>query len=107
MAKGKIIWGTVAAVAAGAGYLIKNPDQRAKLVGSTKKQWAKISDMVGEKEEEVPLEQRIGHPDPLDINDNEMVAEGSTYSVDYYNKEHENEDTSTSSLDNTEVQRHH
>ncbi|SDI55406.1 hypothetical protein [Natribacillus halophilus] len=103
MAKGKIFWGAAAAAAVSAGYLMKNPDQRAKLTGAAKQQWAKLT---GQEGEEVPLEERIGHPNPMDIDDNEMVAEGSTYAVDYYNQEHA-EDGQPGSLDNEQVQRHH
>ncbi|QDI90957.1 hypothetical protein EPH95_07005 [Salicibibacter halophilus] len=104
MAKGKAILGVVAAAAAGTGYLMKNPDQRAKLIGTTKKQLAKLA---GREGNDVPLQQRIGHPDPMDIDDNNMVAEGSTYAVDYYNQTYgENGDVATP-LDNTIEQRHH
>ncbi|MGG5252271.1 hypothetical protein ACQYAD_01840 [Neobacillus sp. SM06] len=29
---------------------------------------------------------KAGHPDPMDIEDNKMVSEGSLYGVQYYNK---------------------
>ncbi|QQK80860.1 hypothetical protein HUG20_13800 [Salicibibacter cibi] len=104
MAKGKVIFGVAAAATAGAGYLMKNPDQRAKLIGTTKKQLAKLT---GQDGEDIPLEQRIGHPDPMDIGDNKMVAEGSTYAVDYYNQEYGENGDPSMSLDNNIEQRHH
>jgi len=33
----------------------------------------------------VPVE-KAGHPDPLDVEDNKMVSEGSMYGVNYYNE---------------------
>ncbi|AXF55720.1 hypothetical protein [Salicibibacter kimchii] len=104
MAKGKVVLGVAAAAAAGTGYLIKNADQRAKLIGATKKQVAKLT---GREGNDIPLQQRIGHPDPVDMGDNNMVAEGSTYAVNYYNQAYgENGDTGMS-LDNNIEQRHH
>lgn len=35
------------------------------------------------------LQTNIGHPDPQDERDNNMVWEGSLYAVKYYNKEKE------------------
>ncbi|MED2973594.1 hypothetical protein P4361_15290 [Fictibacillus sp. B-59209] len=38
-----------------------------------------------EKDQKLPVN-KAGHPDPYDIDDNEMVSEGSMYPVNYYNK---------------------
>lgn len=94
MGKGKVmISSSVAAIAAGAVYLVKNPEKRKQLMESTKSRYHKLVGSASDKSSDIPFDQRIGNPDPLDINDNEMVAEGSTFSVDYYNKELEEEPT--------------
>ncbi len=33
-----------------------------------------------------PVMEKAGHPDPYDIGDNKMVAEGSMYAVNYFNE---------------------
>ncbi|EZH66970.1 hypothetical protein DH09_03245 [Bacillaceae bacterium JMAK1] len=93
MGKSKYVWTSaiVATVAAGATYLVKNPDKGRQLMDGAKSRYHKLVGSASNKGSDIPLEQRIGNPDPLDINDNEMVAEGSTFSVDYYNKAHEND----------------
>ncbi|GAK11824.1 hypothetical protein [Geomicrobium sp. JCM 19039] len=82
---------SVAALAAGATYLVRNPEKRKEWADRAKSGYNKMVGSATNKSSDIPLEQRIGNPDPMDINDNEMVAEGSTYSVDYYNKEHEDQ----------------
>jgi len=37
------------------------------------------------RKKSIPME-KIGHPDPYDEKDNEMVSEGALYAVDYYNR---------------------
>ncbi|WP_053361572.1 hypothetical protein [Bacillus sp. FJAT-27251] len=38
------------------------------------------------KEEDVVPVVKAGNPDPLDVEDNKMVSEGSMYGVNYYNE---------------------
>lgn len=37
------------------------------------------------------LLEKAGNPDPYDIEDTKMVGEGAMYSVDYYNREEQQE----------------
>lgn len=37
------------------------------------------------KKKRLPIE-KGGYPDPLDVEDNKMVSEGSMYSVNYFNE---------------------
>ncbi|MBD1378963.1 hypothetical protein [Metabacillus arenae] len=64
-------------------YLLKDEENRTKtkqLLGKLKP--AGSSNLSVEKSEL----QKAGTPDPMDTEDNKMVSEGSTFSVQYYNK---------------------
>ncbi|MCR6095733.1 hypothetical protein HXA34_13810 [Salipaludibacillus agaradhaerens] len=74
------------AVAAGSYYLGKE-ENREKLMHEFNRLKAKLK---GESKEDYEpyLEEKIGHSDPNDIEDNSMVDEGAVFSVNYYNEKH-------------------
>ncbi|CAM4054089.1 hypothetical protein D1970_10220 [Mesobacillus zeae] len=45
----------------------------------------KVMSMKSGKTTVLPV-QKAGNPDPLDVEDNKMVSEGSMYGVNYYNE---------------------
>lgn len=67
-------------------YLLKQSSNRvmAKMMMKDFKEKV-IPIMKKDQNSPLPVE-KAGHPDPLDIEDNEMVSEGSIYPVNYYNE---------------------
>lgn len=73
---------------AGASYFSKQENRnKAKVMYQSVKD--KIMDFWCEQNPTAceDLLQKAGNPDPYDIGDNKMVDEGALYSVDYYNRE--------------------
>ncbi|MGJ9382552.1 hypothetical protein CR203_10485 [Salipaludibacillus neizhouensis] len=77
------------AVAAGTYYLGKE-ENREKLQHNYNRMKAKFKNETKEDHEPY-LEEKVGHSDPNDEDDNSMVGEGAVYSVNYYNKTHKND----------------
>ncbi|WP_280769310.1 hypothetical protein [Salipaludibacillus daqingensis] len=72
------------AVAAGSYYLGK-PENREKVTHRVNQLKAKINNKTN-KDHQSHLTEKVGHSDPYDIEDNSMVDEGATFSVNYYNE---------------------
>lgn len=72
-----------------AAKYLSNKENREKAMEMVEKMKDKAMNMWGggTGQEDPELMDKAGHPDPHDIEDNRMVAEGAQYSVDYYNKE--------------------
>lgn len=71
---------------AAAVWMALNPKQN---VNKVKNMTASIKDKITPtkfKETDVVPVMKAGNPDPLDLEDNKMVSEGSMYGVDYYNE---------------------
>ncbi|WP_018921537.1 hypothetical protein [Salsuginibacillus kocurii] len=92
MGKSTIVWSTLAAGVAGTTlYLLRNDEQREKVVHNSKRWLATVRGSRKEEEDEY-LRDKIGHSDPLDVADNKMVDEGAMYSVLHYNEKQENDE---------------
>ncbi|TVP82350.1 MAG: hypothetical protein EA344_11755 [Alkalicoccus sp.] len=86
MAGSKWIVSTLAASAIGAaGYFLGKDDNRKRVNDYIKRAQAEIK---GETKEDTQPDfyEKVGHSDPLDVEDNSMVDEGSTFAVNYYNQ---------------------
>ncbi|WP_236634682.1 hypothetical protein [Alteribacter lacisalsi] len=82
----KLITSTLVATAVAAGsYYFGKEENREKLYHSFKRIKSKVKNET--KEDHNPyLNEKVGHSDPDDIQDNSMVDEGAMYSVNYYNE---------------------
>ena len=83
------IIGAVSASAV-AGYLLKNEDSRMKLTDNLENIKQKIKKNSGQKQhttlEAAGIPDQIETSDQAQIDNADMVSEGSQYGVDYYNK---------------------
>jgi hypothetical protein len=70
-------------VGAAALWMAMKPENKTKLTNMATQMKDKI--MPSGKTDLVPV-QKAGNPDPLDLEDNKMVSEGSMYGVNYYNE---------------------
>lgn len=82
--KSAVMLGAGAAGAA-ALWIAMKPEYRTKLSNMT----SQVKEKLSGKQELVPV-QKAGNPDPLDVEDNKMVSEGSMYGVNYYNENLQN-----------------
>lgn len=64
-------------------YLLKDEKRKDKMNYGIQRIKNKAKILLSRKE---PVMEKAGHPDPYDIEDNSMVAEGSMYSVNYFNE---------------------
>ncbi|MBM7097854.1 hypothetical protein JSY36_19130 [Bacillus sp. H-16] len=86
MASNKIITSTLVATAVAAGsYYFGKEENRQKLAHSFKRMKAKVKNETNEDHNPY-LNEKVGHSDPEDVEDNSMVDEGAMYSVNYYNE---------------------
>ncbi|MFC4737241.1 hypothetical protein ACFO4L_11630 [Bacillus daqingensis] len=90
----KLLFSALTATAAAAVYYLRNNENREKAADYVKRAVAEVKGQTKEDEDR-ELREKVGHSDPLDIQDNSMVDEGAQFSVNYYNeklKEEEEED---------------
>lgn len=73
----------VLGVGAAALWMAMKPENKAKLGNMATKMKGKI--MPSTQQTVLPVA-KAGNPDPLDLEDNKMVSEGSMYGVNYYNE---------------------
>ncbi|WP_191557743.1 hypothetical protein [Metabacillus idriensis] len=66
-------------------YLLKDKSNRQKVTGFVNNAKNKIPYFARKNTDSFPVE-KAGHPDPQDIDDNNMVSEGSMYPVQYYDE---------------------
>lgn len=69
-------------VGAAALWMAMKPENKNKLTNMATQMKDKI---MPSKTDVVPV-QKAGNPDPMDLEDNKMVSEGSMYGVNYYNE---------------------
>ncbi|MBA9042441.1 hypothetical protein HNP21_005576 [Bacillus aryabhattai] len=70
-------------------YLLKDKSNLDKIKGFVRSVKKAISYKSSTKKlASFPIS-KAGHPDPMDIEDNKMVSEGSTFSVHYYNEKNQ------------------
>lgn len=69
-------------VGAAALWMAMKPENKNKLTNMATQMKDKI---MPSKTDVIPV-QKAGNPDPLDLEDNKMVSEGSMYGVNYYNE---------------------
>ncbi|WHY86148.1 hypothetical protein QNH39_26855 [Neobacillus novalis] len=74
----------IGASASAAMWLSSKPN-RIKTENLLRKWKRKIKPTVFDKSEQLPIE-KGGHPQPDDLEDNNMVSEGAMYSVKFYNE---------------------
>ncbi len=78
-------WSGVALGGLGAAaYVLSDRKRRVKAQEKIYELAQKVPFVKMEQDKEVPVE-KGGHPDPYDLADNNMVAEGAQTSVQYYN----------------------
>lgn len=68
-----------------AAVWLSNKPNRIKVENLIRDWKRKIIPTVYDKTEQLPIE-KGGNPNPLDIDDNNMVSEGAMYSVNFYNE---------------------
>lgn len=77
---------TTSYLLAGAGIgtliLLSTKSSRNKLLST----FYQFQEMIGLKKKNGFPIKKAGHPDPHDVEDNNMVSEGAMYSVQYYNE---------------------
>jgi hypothetical protein len=69
-------------VGAAALWMAMKPENKTKLTNMATQMKDKI---MPSKTDVIPV-QKAGNPDPMDLEDNKMVSEGSMYGVNYYNE---------------------
>lgn len=70
-------------------YLLIDKRNRRKIMHMIKNFFEPNNSSISYNKHNQELQTNIGHPDPQDERDNNMVWEGSLYAVKYYNKEKE------------------
>ncbi|SDI01445.1 hypothetical protein SAMN05192534_11848 [Alteribacillus persepolensis] len=78
----------VAGVVGTATFLLRDEEKRDRLKQASQRTIAKWTGTTKEDEDE-RLNEKVGHSEPYDIDDNNMVAEGAMHSVHHYNKAQE------------------
>ncbi|WP_054634959.1 hypothetical protein [Thalassobacillus sp. C254] len=92
MAKKLVMFSSIATAVAGiVAYVMKNEERKEKVMHASQRLVAKAKGQAKEDEDE-ELNEKVGHSDPYDIDDNNMVAEGAQTSVFHYNKAQDRED---------------
>ncbi|WP_158736085.1 hypothetical protein [Alteribacillus sp. YIM 98480] len=81
----------VAGVVGTATFLLRDEDKRGRLKQASQRTIAKWKGNTKEDEDE-QLNEKVGHSEPYDFEDNKMVSEGAMHSVHHYNKAQEEEE---------------
>ena len=89
----------IATMAAGAYAYFSKKENRDKAQVTFKNMKMKVDSFIGSQKLNHSPETKIGHSDPYDIPDNEMVSEGAQTSVHYYNQEIEDDEKMTPETD--------
>ncbi len=87
MAKGNNRSLLVAGLAAGAYAYFSKPENRDKAMLAFNNTKTKVMSYVDSQKNNHSTMTKVGHSDPHDIDDNNMVEEGAMTSVQYYNEE--------------------
>lgn len=84
LSKRKVVLSGVALSTIGVtSYLLKDEKRKEKLSYGIQRIKNKTKIFLSKKD---PVLEKAGHPDPYDIEDNSMVAEGSMYAVNYFDQ---------------------
>lgn len=85
--KQQFVWsGVVLSGIGAASYVLKDRKRRVRLQRKMYETMQKVPFVKSESDAGLPVE-KAGHPEPHDIDDNKMVAEGAQTAVQYYDKE--------------------
>lgn len=76
----------LATIAAGAYAYFSKKENRDKAQVALNNVKTKVDSFMQSQKLNRSPETKVGHPDPYDISDNEMVSEGAQTSVHYYNQ---------------------
>ncbi|TQR21488.1 hypothetical protein [Psychrobacillus vulpis] len=87
MAKSKNKSLLLAGLAAGAYAYFRKKENREKAMVAFNNTKTKVNSYLDSQKHDRSDFTTVGHPDPHDIPDNKMVAEGAMTSVQYYNEE--------------------
>ncbi|MFB5661361.1 hypothetical protein [Alteribacillus sp. HJP-4] len=89
MGKRSVLLSTVVAGAVGAAtFILRDEEKREKLKQASQQTLAKWNGRTKEAEDE-KLNEKVGHSEPYDFEDNKMVSEGAMHSVQHFNKAQE------------------
>ena len=89
----------VATIAAGAYAYFSKKENRDKAQVAFNNMRTKVDSFIKAQQMNRSSETNVGHPDPYDTQDNNMVSEGAQTSVHYYNQEIEDDVETTSETD--------
>ncbi|RSL31193.1 hypothetical protein D7Z54_22045 [Salibacterium salarium] len=78
----------VAGAVGTATFLLRDEEKREQLKNVSKRSFSKWTGFTKEKEDE-ELNEKVGHPEPYDFEDNKMVSEGAMHSVHHFDKAEE------------------
>ncbi|MDQ0298789.1 gas vesicle protein [Salibacterium salarium] len=78
----------VAGVVGTATFLLRDEEKREQLKNVSKRSISKWTGSTKEKEDE-ELNEKVGHSEPYDFEDNKMVSEGAMHSVHHFDKAEE------------------
>ncbi|WP_368503734.1 hypothetical protein AB3N04_16420 [Alkalihalophilus sp. As8PL] len=90
MKKRTLVATVVAGVASATTVLLRDEERREKAKRQFKQMYTKVTNQRAEESPGQP-QVKAGHPDPYDIEDNEMVNEGALTSVQKYNEKQQNQ----------------
>ena len=77
----------LATMAAGAYAYLSKKENRDKAQVAFNNMKTKVDSFIESQKSQRNPETKAGHPDPYDVEDNQMVSEGAQTSVHYYNQE--------------------
>ncbi|MGY4689496.1 hypothetical protein [Salibacterium sp. K-3] len=78
----------IAGVVGTATYVWRDEGKRERVKDVSKRTVAKWTGSTKEDEDEL-LNEKVGHSEPYDFEDNKMVSEGAMHSVQHYDKAEE------------------
>ncbi|MHA6259845.1 hypothetical protein ACXYMX_08005 [Sporosarcina sp. CAU 1771] len=90
----------LATIAAGAYAYFSKKENRDKAQVAVNNMMTKVDSFIQSQKMDRSSETKVGHSDPYDLMDNNMVSEGAQTSVHYYNQEVEDDSKDTDGLYN-------
>ncbi|WP_019412468.1 hypothetical protein [Paenisporosarcina sp. TG20] len=103
MAKGNNRSLLLAGLAAGAYAYFSKQDNREKAKVAFNNTKTKVNSYLDSHKKDAEMT-KVGHPHPQDIEDNTMVDEGALTSVQYYNKETQDQMKESEKIDSDDTQ---
>ncbi|MFB4162791.1 hypothetical protein ACE1TI_02880 [Alteribacillus sp. JSM 102045] len=86
-----LISSAVAGVVGTATFLLRDEEKRERLKQASQRTISKWTGRTKEDEDK-ELNEKVGHSEPHDLEDNKMVSEGAMHSVNHYNKAQEEDE---------------